>query len=262
MLKNRLIPCLFLRNGFLVRSEEFTTHQILGNPYTGVQRYNSWNVDELIYIDISREKEYDLRRDDWGVKNENSILKILEGISKNCFMPLTFGGGIRSCLDIRDRLAYGADRVTINTKALEVPEFVEETSRIFGSQCIIVSIDVKKHSDGTYEVFSEWGTKPTGWNPVEWARTVAKLGAGEIFLNSIDRDGTGLGYDLELVQSVASSVDIPLIACGGVGQFQHFVEGIEVGASAVSAGNIFHFTELSDRQAKKVLAQSGVPVRV
>ena len=244
-----------------MRSEKFNIHQILGNPYTEVQRYNSWNVDELIYIDISRNGKHDLKRDDLKMKNEHSVLSILEKISKNCFMPLTFGGGIKTCKDIRQRLIKGADRITINTQALETPEFIEESSRVFGSQCILVSIDTKKHQDGTYEVFSEWGKKATGWDPMHWAKTAEKLGAGEIFLNSIDRDGTGLGYDVELIRYVADNVNIPVIACGGVGNFEHFAEGIKAGADGVSAGNIFHFTELSDRKAKKVMIQAGIPVR-
>ncbi|OPX92386.1 MAG: Imidazole glycerol phosphate synthase subunit HisF [Pelotomaculum sp. PtaB.Bin104] len=262
MLKKRLIPCLFLKNGFLVRSEIFKYHQLLGNSIHQVERFNAWTVDELIYIDISEEDFYDIRRDDMKIKSESNILDIVTAISKTCFMPLTFGGRIRTIEDIHDRIARGADKVTINTRAVETPDFITEGARIFGSQAIIVSIDVKQHENGTYEVFTNHGKKPTGMDPVQWAKDVEKLGGGEIFLNSIDRDGTAQGYDLELIRSVAETVNIPVIACGGVGRFEHFVEGITIGkADAVSAGNIFHFTEISAKQARKHLLKAGIDVR-
>tara|TARA_Y100000034_G_C6857265_1_gene389759 strand:+ start:621 stop:1412 length:792 start_codon:yes stop_codon:yes gene_type:complete len=262
MLKKRLIPCLFLKNGLLVRSEQFKYHQNFGNPTNQVERYNDWSVDELIYIDITKEGEYDLRRDDLKSKVENDILSIISSVSKKCFVPLTFGGGIRTIEDIRNRLKHGADKITINTIAIEKPEFITESSKIFGSQCIVVSVDVKKNGD-KYKVFSHYGTKSTGMNPVEWARKVEELGAGEIFLNSIDRDGTSEGYDLELIKSVSEAINIPVIACGGVGQFEDFAKGIKEGkADAVAAGNIFNFTEHSTIYAKKAMKEAGINIRI
>jgi cyclase len=262
MLKKRLIPCLFLKNGFLVRSEKFEYHQLLGNAIHQVERFNAWEVDELIYIDITSDDVYDIRRDDLKVKSEDNILTILEAVSKTCFMPLTFGGRIRSIQDIHDRVSRGADKVTINTQAVLDPGFITEASKIFGSQAIIVSIDVKSTQQEEYEVFYNHGKTATGLHPVEWAREAEKRGAGEIFLNSIDRDGSAEGYDIELIRQVSDAVRIPVIACGGVGQFKHFSQGIMDGdADAVAAGNIFHFTELSTKRARKELIKSGVDVR-
>jgi cyclase len=262
MLKKRLIPCLFLKNGYLVRSEQFQTHQFLGNAIHQVQRFNEWEVDELIYIDISDDNHHHTGREDTKFKGEDNILNLLESISKTCFMPLTFGGRIRTLQDIQDRLSRGADKVTLNTIALQNPEFITESARRFGSQAIIISIDVKKHDDGRYEVFTQHGRQPTGKTPLAWAQEVERLGAGEIFLNSIDRDGMANGYDLELVRSVADGVRIPVIACGGVGRFPDFAAGIVEGhADAVAAGNIFHFTELSAKQARRALLKMNVDVR-
>ena len=238
-------------------------HQYLGNPINQVERFNSWCVDELIYIDISPSEEYDLRRDDHKIKNAPNLLEIITSVSKKCFMPLTFGGRIRTIEHIRERVKLGADKVTINTAAIENPNFITKSSEIFGNQCIIVSIDVKKKDDGSYEVYSHLGKKPTGMNPVEWALKAENLGAGEIFLNSIDRDGTAEGYDIELVKSVAEKVSIPLIACGGAGDYEDFVTVINEGkADAVAAGNIFNFKELSTVLAKKHMHKRGMNVRV
>ncbi len=261
MLKKRLIPCLLLKNGLLVRSESFSIHQVLGNPIHEVERFNTWSVDELIYLDISQEDYYDLRRDDMKVKSRNHPLDILEDVSRSCFMPLTFGGRIRALSDIRDRISRGADKVTLNTAALETPDLITEGARAFGNQAIVVSIDAKRHDSGRHEVFCG-GRTPTGRDPAEWAREAESLGAGEIFLNSIDRDGTARGYDLDLIQKVVAATSVPVIACGGVGSYEDFVAGIRAGASAVSAANIFHFKELSDRQAKKVMRAAGVDVRL
>lgn len=262
MLKKRLIPCLFLKNGFLVRSELFQTHQLLGNAVHQVERFNAWDVDELIYIDISEDDNYNINRDDLKLKNEAGILEILEAVSKTCFMPLTFGGRIRTIDDIKQRLQRGADKVTINTMSIENPDFITAAARTFGSQCIIVSIDVKRLESGRYEVVYDHGRKSTGKDPVTWAKETEDLGAGEIFLNSVDRDGTGSGYDLDLIRSVSEAVSIPVIACGGVGRFKHLGQGILEGkADAVAAGNIFHFTELSTKQARKELVKMGIDVR-
>ena len=262
MLKNRLIPCLFLKNGHLVRSEKFSFHQLLGDPLHQVDRINSWSADELIYVDISNEEYYDLRRDDMRIKSMPTIFRIIEEVSKTCFVPLTVGGNIKTIDDIRQRLKLGADKIIINTITHENPSFITESARIFGNQCIVVGIDVKKNDAGNYEVYSHHGKKTTGRDPVVWAKEVESLGAGEIFLNSIDRDGTAEGYDTELIRLVAEKVNIPVIACGGVGTFEDFKEGIAQGkASAVAAGNIFNFTENSVIQAKKSMLMSGVNVR-
>lgn len=262
MLKKRLIPCLLLKNGLLIRSESFSIHQILGNPIHEVERFNEWNVDELVYLDITRDEQYDLRRDDMKVKSLRDPLEILAHVSRTCFMPLTFGGRIRTVDDMRVRLNGGADKITLNTAAVETPDLITEGARNFGSQAIVVSIDVLRHESGRTEVFTHGGTKATGRDPVEWAREVERLGAGEIFLNSIDRDGTGRGYDLDLVSAVAHATSIPVIACGGVGRYEDFTAGIRAGASAVSAANIFHFKELSDRNAKRTMRAGGVDVRL
>jgi imidazole glycerol-phosphate synthase subunit HisF len=261
VLKTRLIPCLLLMNGLLVRSEEFSLHQVIGNPVNQVERLNAWTVDELIYIDITREGAHDLRRDDHKIKAKADLLDIIDEVSRTCFVPLTFGGGIRTVEDIRLRLAHGADKVTINTAAVERPDFVEEAAGVFGSQAIIVSIDARQR-DGGWEVMTRWGREATDLDVVEWAREAEARGAGEIFLNSVDRDGMAGGYDIPLIEAVSAATTIPVIACGGVGRFKHLVEGVEAGASAVSAANIFHFTEHSTQRAKKALADAGVPVRM
>src|SRR3989338_5051682 len=215
MLKKRLIPCLFLKNGHLVRSEKFSYHQLLGNPVSQVERINSWSADELIYIDISDEEYYDLRRDDQKVKSLGSIYEIIETVSKTCFIPLTFGGNIKTIEDVRRRLKSGADKVIINKQTHEQPQFITEAADKFGSQCVVVGIDVKKESDGAYNVYSHHGRKNTLKDPVSWAKEVEKRGAGEIFLNSIDRDGIQEGYDISIIKVIVNAVKIPVIACGG-----------------------------------------------
>lgn len=262
MLKNRLIPVLLLKNGLLVRSELFKIHQIIGNPIYEVRRFNEWNVDELIYLDISSDEQYDLRRDDHRVKGLNNALDILDEVSKTCFMPLTWGGRIRSVEDMRDRISRGADKITINTAAVRTPELITQGAKVFGSQAIVVSIDVLRHPNGETEVFIDGGQTATGKKPEELAKEVEDRGAGEILLNSIDRDGTGRGYDLDLISAVASVTTIPVIACGGVGRYEDYAKGIKAGASAVAAANIWHFKELSDRGGKRALAKAGINVRV
>ena len=181
MLKTRLIPCLLLKNGLLVRSEEFSFHQTVGNPIHQVERFNAWAIDELIYIDITREGSHGENRNDNKVKAESNLLSIIESISRTCFMPLTFGGGIRAIDEIRLRLASGADKVTINTTAIESPEFIEEAARIFGSQAIVVSIDAKRRAPGEWEVMSRWGRDSTGLSVVEWVREAERRGPVRYF---------------------------------------------------------------------------------
>ncbi|MEW6055172.1 MAG: imidazole glycerol phosphate synthase cyclase subunit [Bdellovibrionota bacterium] len=261
MLKHRLIPCLFLRNGVLVQSRGFKRYQMLGNPVVAVDRYNQWGVDELIYIDITPGAYSGLNREDVASPSRNNILDIIRDVSKKCFMPLTFGGGVRTLKDIGDRLACGADKVTVNTAALDDPKFISEGAKEYGSQCIILSIDVKRAEDGSCRVVRS-GKAMTDLDVIEWAKKAEGLGAGEIFLNSVDRDGSGQGYDLELVRTVARSVNVPVIACGGVGNWDHLVEGVRQGeASAVAAANIFSYKEQSIIEAKQYLIKSGLNFR-
>lgn len=262
MLKKRLIPVLLLQNGLLLRSELFKIHQAIGNPIYEVKRFNEWNVDELIYLDITKDNHYDLRRNDHKVKGLNDPLQILDAVSKTCFMPLTWGGRIRTIEDMRYRFNHGADKITINTAAVNTPELITMGAKVFGSQAIVVCIDILRHSTNMTEVFIEGGKTPTGLKPELWAKEVEDRGAGEILLQSIDRDGTGLGYDLDLIHGVASATSIPVIALGGVGRYEHYAHGIEAGASAVAAANIWHFKELSDRGGKRALAKAGINVRL
>jgi cyclase len=262
MLKNRLIPVLLLQNGLLVRSENFKIHQIIGNPIQEVKRFNEWNVDELIYLDISRSDDYDLRRDDQKVRSLSDPLSILDAVSQTCFMPLTWGGRIKSLEQMREIIRRGADKVTLNTQAVRDPGLISAGARTFGSPAMVVSIDVLRTEDGQTEVFIEGGRTPTGLDPAGWAREAEKHGAGEILLQSIDRDGAGTGYDLELISAVSGAVSIPVVACSGVGRFEDYAAGIRAGAAAVAAANIWHFKELTDRGGKRAMARAGIPVRV
>lgn len=261
MLRHRLIPVLLLKNGLLVRSELFKIHQIIGNPLYEVQRFNEWNVDELIYLDMTREGDYDLRRNDHKTKGLADPLHILDEVSKTCFMPLTWGGRIRSVEDMRVRIGRGADKVTLNTGAVENPVLITEGAKVFGSQAMVVSIDVRARAHGGREVFTHGGHEPTGLDPVAWAKEVEQRGAGEILLQSIDRDGTGEGYDLALIEEISHAVRIPVIACSGVGRFEDYAKAIKAGASAAAAANIWHFKELTDRQGKRAMARAGICVR-
>jgi imidazole glycerol-phosphate synthase subunit HisF len=261
MLKKRLIPVLLLQNGLLVRSELFKIHQVIGNPIHEVSRLNEWNVDELVYLDISLTDEYDLRREDHKIRNLTHPLDILAAVSKTCFMPLTWGGRIRSVEDMRLRFSRGADKVTINSEAVRSPQLITGGAKAFGVQAIVVSIDAVRHPDGTREVRIDGARTPTGLKPEEWARQAEDRGAGEILLQSIDRDGTGQGYDLDLIHDVASATTIPIIACSGVGRYEQYADGIRAGASAVAAANIWHFKELADRGGKRALAKAGIDVR-
>ncbi|MCF8475400.1 MAG: imidazole glycerol phosphate synthase subunit HisF [Pseudolabrys sp.] len=252
---------MLLQNGLLVRSEKFSIHQIIGNPIHEVERFNEWSVDALIYLDISETDEYNLRRSDKKVRGLANPLVILDAVSKTCFMPLTWGGMIRSVEDMRERFRRGADKITINSQAFRTPDLIEQAARTFGSQAVVVSIDVMRHPDKKLEVFIDGGATATDVNPVDWAKQAEGRGAGEILLQSIDRDGTGRGYDLDLIHDIASSVRIPVIACSGIGDYSQYPKGIEAGASAVAAANIWHFKEMADRGGKRALIRAGVDVR-
>ncbi|MBI4327442.1 MAG: imidazole glycerol phosphate synthase subunit HisF [Chloroflexi bacterium] len=261
MLKRRLIPCLFLQNGLIVRSQEFRQFKQLGNPTSQLERLNSWDSDELIYVDITREGQYDLKRDDLKIKSRSDILSILQDIARCCFMPLTFGGRIRDLETVDAFIANGADKVVINTGAYLQPELIAQVAEKYGSQAMVVAVDVMK--DGPdHALFIHNGRERAEKKLEDWVKEVQRRGAGEVFLNSIDRDGTGSGYDLEVIRRVCEWVDIPVIACGGAGGFEDFLEVLEkTPASAVAAGNIFNFTENAYRRAKKFLAEAGATVR-
>lgn len=261
MLKNRLIPCVLMKNGQCVQSKKFSRYQALGNPFTIVQRLSDWASDELIYLDISKESSYDLKRNDTNFSNFSRIQDIISEISKQAFMPLTFGGGIRNVSQIFDILNRGADKICINTAAFHQNGLIEDAVKEFGSQCIVVSIDCKLNQQGGYEVFTHGGKVATGISPEEWGHIAEDKGCGEIFLNSIDRDGTGLGYDTELIKKVCQRVSTPVIACGGVGTWDDFENGIHAGASAVSAANIFHYSENSVYHAKLHLYEKKLNFR-
>lgn len=261
MKKNRLIPVLLLKNGWLVQSKGFCRYQNLGNPFTAVKRLSEWASDELIYLDISRDEHYDLRRDDLGHPNRHSFFEIIQDVAKVAFMPITVGGRIRTLQDIEQRLALGADKITTNTQALEDRKFISNAAKEFGSQCIVVSIDVKSIG-GRYRVMSHGGTKETSFAPEEWAKIVETEGAGEILLNSIDRDGAKTGYDTELLNLVCRQARIPVIALGGVGEWEHLGEAFEkTSVDAVAAANIFHYTDQSVYLAKKYLHENKYNVR-
>ncbi len=262
MLKKRLIPVLLLRNGQLVRSEGFATHQVLGDPVHEVARFNEWAVDELLYLDISEDATI-LGRADTKVKPETSILAILEAVAARCFMPLTFGGRIRTLNDIRARLERGADKVALGTALVANPTLVTEAARSFGSQSVVAVIDAKRDGDGDFRVVYDHARRTTSWTPALLASRAEELGAGEILLQSVDRDGKAQGYDLALIRSVTAATRVPVIALGGVGSLDHFALAItEGGAAAAAAANIFHFVELSDRRAKRAMALAGVDVRL
>jgi imidazoleglycerol phosphate synthase cyclase subunit len=263
MNRPRLIPVLLLKQGVLVRSQIFKVHQVIGNPMSTVQRFSNWNVDELILLDISEHDVHDIRREDLHQRYAgNTAIDVLREVSKVCFMPLAVGGRVRTLADFHERLTAGADKVIINAQAMLEPEIVAAASRRFGSQCVVVSIDARRHEGGRYEVFIDHGRQATGFDPGDWAREVERRGAGEVFLNSIDRDGSGQGYDLELIRRVTGAVSIPVVACGGVGRYEHLAAGItEGGASAVAAANIFHFFELSYPWAKQTCLNAGLPMR-
>ncbi len=261
MVKTRLIPVLYIKNGLIVRSEGFSYHQNIGNIVDEAQRYSEWNVDELIYIDISRDKTYDLRRDDLKTKSYSTIEEIIEQIARVCFMPLSFGGGIRSLEDVDMRIQNGADKVVLNTGAFENPQLISQVAEKYGCQCVVISIDYRL-INGKPIVFTHFGQVNTNEAVTDWIRQCVGMGAGEIFLNSIERDGKAIGYDIETVKQVVDSTSLPVAACGGAGDLFDFVDlGKSVNVSGIAAGNLFHFIELSYPRAKKLLKQEGVNVR-
>ena len=251
MLTKRIIPCLDVMEGRVVKGINFVGLRDAGDPVDNAKIYEDEMADELCFLDITASHE-----------KRRTIIDVVERVANEVFMPLTVGGGIRSIKDIRDMLLAGADKVTVNTAAIESSEFIKEASEIFGSQCICVAIDAKRRGDG-FEVYTYGGRKPTGVNAVEWAATVERLGAGEILLTSMDRDGTKMGYDIELTRTISETVNIPVIASGGVGTLEHLYEGLVDGkADAVLAASIFHYREHTIIEAKQYLRDRGVAVRL
>lgn len=241
-----------MREGKVVQSIRFKhTNVIHWNPAIAVDFFDKWAADEIVALDVSRTPE-----------NRQLFYDVISDLSKKCFVPLTIGGWVYSKNEVRKLLRLGADRIVINTEAVRNPILVSECARAFGSQCIVVSIDTKRHEDGTYEMYIDRGREPTGLSPFSWARKVQELGAGEIFLNCINRDGVREGYDLSLLRKVVKSVDIPVIAMGGVFTWQHLVDGvIRGGADGVAAANIFHYTEHSAKRAKEFMKKAGIDMR-
>ena len=261
MPKNRIIPVVLLKNGRVVQSKQFKRHQILGTPTVIVGRMSNWFSDELIYIDITRDNNYDLNRDDLNFNNSNDFYTILNDLSKKCFMPLTSGGGIKNIKDIEKRLNSGADKVCINSEVIKNPKFLSEAAKIFGTQCIVVSID-SKMIEGSYYVFTDFGKINSNLSTNQVAKMVESEGAGEILINSIDNDGMGNGYDFNLIDSVYSNVNIPVIAMGGVGNWDHFEDCITKFENiSVAASNIFQYTENSVYNAHLYLNDKNINVR-
>jgi len=251
MLKVRIIPCLDVKDGRVVKGVNFVNLRDAGDPVEQARIYDAAGADELCFLDITASHE-----------KRGTLLEVVQATAEACFMPLTVGGGVGPLEDIRRLLLAGADKVSINSAAVRDPELIRQAAQKFGSQCIVVGIDAKRNASGAFEVFTHGGRKPTGLEAVAWAQRLAELGAGEILLTSMDRDGTRSGFDLELTRAVADAVTIPVIASGGVGTLQHLVEGVLEGhASAVLAASIFHFGDHSIAEAKAALAAAGVPVR-
>jgi cyclase len=252
VLKSRLIPCLDVKDGRVVKGVNFVNLRDAGDPVDCAIAYDAAGADELCFLDITASHE------DRGI-----LLDVVQRTAEACFMPLTVGGGVRTVEDIRRLLLAGADKVSIMTAAVNDRGFVREAAEKFGSQCTVVAIDAKRTSPGRWEIFTHGGRRPTGLDAVEYAKEVVSLGAGEILLTSMDRDGTKAGFDIELTRAVADSVNVPLIASGGVGNLDHLVDGIRDGhATAVLAASIFHFGEYSIREAKAYMAHAGIPVRL
>ena len=251
MLKNRIIPCLDVKNGRVVKGINFVGLKDAGDPVEQAKIYSDGGADEICFLDITASNE-----------NRDTIFDVVRETSKKCFVPLTVGGGVRSVEDISKLLNCGADKVSINTAAVQNPDVVEQSSKKFGSQCIVVAIDAKKNND-RWEIYTHGGRNSTGIDAIEFASNMEKRGAGELLITSMDRDGTQIGYDINLMSMISSRVNIPIIASGGVGELEHLVDGIKLGkASAVLAASIFHYGKYSIKEAKEYLDSKGIPVRI
>ena len=251
MLKNRIIPCLDVKNGRVVKGINFVDLKDAGDPVEQAKIYSEGGADEICFLDITASNE-----------NRDTIYDVVERTSKKCFVPLTVGGGVRSIDDISKLLNCGADKVSINTAAVQNPEMIIESSKNFGSQCIVVAIDAKKNDDN-WEVFTHGGRNNTNLDAIDFAKKMEDSGAGELLITSMDRDGTQIGYDNDLIFKISSIVNIPVIASGGVGNLDHLVDGIKLGnASAVLAASIFHYGTYSIKEAKQYLNSKGIPIRI
>ena len=252
MLKARVIPCLDVKEGRVVKGVNFVDLRDAGDPVECAIAYDAAGADELCFLDITASHE-----------NRGILLDVVQRTAEACFMPLTVGGGVRTLDDIRNLLLAGADKASINTAAVANPQFVREAAEKFGAQCIVVAIDAKQVGPGKWEIFTHGGRRPTGIDAVDFAREVTALGAGEILLTSMDRDGAKIGFDIALTRAVADAVSVPVIASGGVGNLDHLVAGVREGhAAAVLAASIFHFGEYSIPQAKRHMAAAGLPMRL
>ena len=252
MLTVRIIPCLDVKDGRVVKGVNFLDLIDAGDPVEQAKIYDKEGADELTFLDITASSE-----------NRDTILDVVSRTAEQCFMPLTVGGGVRSEKDILNLLLAGADKVSINTAAVQRPLFVQEAANKFGSQCIVVAIDAKRVDGGDFQVFTHGGRRATGINAVAWAKQMVDYGAGEILLTSMDRDGTKKGFDIPLTKLIASSISVPLVASGGVGSLGHFSEGvIEGGASAVLAASVFHFGQVRISDVKANMSALGLPVRL
>ncbi len=253
MLAKRIIPCLDVKDGRVVKGVNFVGLRDAGDPVEVAQRYDAEGADELTFLDITASHE-----------QRGIILDVVARTADTVFMPLTVGGGVREAQDVRNLLKAGADKVSINTAAVNRPEFVREAAEKFGSQCVVVAIDAKRvpGSPQRWEVFTHGGRKPTGLEAIEWAQRMERYGAGEILLTSMDRDGTKGGYDIELTRAIADAVHVPVIASGGVGNLEHIYQGLTAGgATAALAASIFHYREYTVHQCKDYLLERGVAVR-
>lgn len=250
MLKKRLVVNLLWRNGFIAQSVNYKITNIVGDLKISIEFFNAWDADEIVLLNVSRDPE-----------TRAAFLNSVRLVCRHCFLPLTVGGWVDTVDYAQELIGNGADKLVVNTAGFERPSFFGELAGQFGSQCVVASIDVRAGADGRRTVFVDRGRNDTGRTPVEAARLAIASGAGELLLNSIDRDGSLKGYDLALIEEVAGAVNAPVIAFGGVGAFDHLVDGAAAGADAVAAGNIFHFTEQSTRAAKKALRAAGVRVR-
>ncbi|MEK0419397.1 MAG: hypothetical protein RIQ65_90 [Pseudomonadota bacterium] len=252
MLKKRIIPCLDVKDGRVVKGINFINFKDAGDPAEQAKIYDKGGADEICFLDITASNE-----------NRKILLNKISETANNCFIPLTVGGGITSIEDIKSLLLAGADKVSINTAAVKNHNFIKESSIKFGSQCIVIAIDAKKTSENKWEVFTHGGRNPTGIDVIEYAKLAEKNGAGEILLTSMDRDGTKIGYDIELTRLVSSSLSIPVIASGGAGNIEHLYQVLEKGlASAVLAASIFHFGDYTIQQAKNYLFNKKIPIRL
>ena len=252
MLKNRIIPCLDVKNGRIVKGINFVDLVDAGDPVEQAKIYDEQGADELCFLDITASNE-----------NRNIILDTVKKTAEKCFMPLTVGGGVRNVQDIRNLLLAGADKVSINTAAVNDKELVKESAEKFGSQCIVVAIDAKKVKENEWEIFTHGGRISTGIDVLKFVEKMESMGAGELLLTSMDRDGTKKGYDLDLIKKVSNLINIPVVASGGVGSLEHLYQGIKIGkADAVLAASVFHYGEYTILEAKRYLDSKGIPVRL